>query len=287
MLAIFRKEMKIYLGGMFGYIITALLLLFTGFFVALFHLLSDSADFSLTLVAMQWVLIILIPFMSMRAVAEERHSRTDQLLYSLPIRLRDVVLGKFFALTALFLIPTAFTALYPLILSTMGNISLPAAYTALLGYILMTLALIAFCMFISSLVENQILAAVLSIAAVLALYLMDTITSLLPVAAVVSFLICIAAELGLAALVWRWAKNLTLGMLAGVALILPTCLLYIIKADLFRSLVPNFLAYSNVFTRFNGFSYGYLDLSGVIFYLSFTVVFLFLTVQSMEKRRRA
>ena len=170
MFAIYRKEMKVYFSGMFGYFITALLLLFAGLFTVLFHFVFGYSQFAYTLTSMNWVLIVLIPFLSMRAIAEERHNRTDQLLYSLPIPMWEIVMGKFLALVTLFSIPTAVMAVYPLMLSAFGGISLPAAYGALLGYYLLGIALIALCLFISSLVENQILAAVLSLAALLVVY---------------------------------------------------------------------------------------------------------------------
>ena len=237
MFAIYRKEMKVYFSGMFGYFITALLLLFAGLFTVLFHFVFGYSQFAYTLTSMNWVLIVLIPFLSMRAIAEERHNRTDQLLYSLPIPMWEIVMGKFLALVTLFSIPTAVMAVYPLMLSAFGGISLPAAYGALLGYYLLGVALIALCLFISSLVENQILAAVLSLAALLVVYFISTFASLIPTLPVLSVI-----------------------------------------RDLLISL--------DLFTRFNGFTYGHLDLPTLVFYLSFAAFFLFLTVQSMEKRRR-
>ena len=176
--AILKKELRVAFGGLFGYATVALLLLFSGAFFALFNLLSGYPEFSYTLVAMHLVLVFVIPFLTMRSLAEERHDRTDFLLYSLPIRLHEVVLGKFFAMLTLFLIPTAVSALYPLLLSFLGEVSLISAYASLVGYILLGGALISVCMYLSSLVESQILAAILSLAAMLALYFADRFAAL-------------------------------------------------------------------------------------------------------------
>lgn len=287
MSAIYRKELRVWFGGMFGYFIAAILLFFMGLFTAVFNLISGYADFSYALSAMHWVLIIVIPFITMRSVAEERHSRTDQLLYSLPLSLREVVLGKYFAMLTLFAIPTAVFALYPLILSGFGNISLPAAYTALLGYFLLGAAMIAICMFVSSLVENQVLAAVLSIAVLLLIYFIDSAAVLLPESALGSFIICVVAILAAGGLLWRATKNINLGLLAAVVLLLPTAVVYIAKNDLFESLLPNFFISVDLFSRFGGFSYGHFNLVGTVFYLSCIAFFLFVTVRSMEKRRLA
>ena len=133
MQAIYRKELMLYFGGMLGWTVAAILLLFSGLFTAALHLMSGYSDFSLTLLAMQWVLIVTVPFLTMRSIAQERHARTDRLLYSLPLSTWEIVLGKFFAMLTVFLLPTAVTALYPLILSGMGEVSLPSAYAALLA----------------------------------------------------------------------------------------------------------------------------------------------------------
>lgn len=285
MFAIYRKEIKLFFGGMFGYFTVATLLLFTGLFIAVFHLMQGYASFSYTLNAMQAVLLIVVPLLTMRSIAEERHSRTDQLLYSLPISLRDVVLGKYLAMLSLFAIPTAISALYPLILSAFGSVSLPTAYVSLFGYFLLGASMIALCMFVSSLVENQILAAVLSVLASLVLNFIDSAAVLVPSGALPSFLICILAAFGAAALLWHSTKNLNLGLAAALILVIPTAVIYLVKSEWFVSLVPDFLRAIDPFSRYAGFSYGRFDLTGTVFYLCFVIFFVYLTVRSMEKRR--
>lgn len=285
MSAIFKKELRVAFGGMFGFAVTAILLFFMSAFTVVFNLLSGYPDFSYPLVAMHWVLVVLIPFMTMRSVAEERHSRSDRLLYSLPIRMHRVVLGKYFAMLVLFLIPTAVAALYPLILSFFGELSLIGAYTCLLGYILLGGALIAICMFVSSLVENQILAAVLSLAAMLLLYFSDTLATLLPSGAALSFLICVLAAIGIGLLLWRVSRVLLIGASVATVLTLTASVLYLIDSEKFVSLVPNLITSSALFARFGGFVGGFFDLSACVLYLGTIGFFLYLTYVSMEKRR--
>ena len=286
MMAIYRKELHLYFRSAFGYVIMALLLLFEGVFVTVFNLALSSSDFLYALDPMKLVLILLLPLIAMRTVAEERHSHTDQLLFSLPLRLREIVLGKYFAMLTLFAIPTLVTALYPLLLSGMGSVSLPTAYTALLGYFLMGAAVIALCAFVCSLVEHQILAAALSVGACLVFYFMDMLSGILPATAPASYLLCLLGALLLGLLAWRLSRSLPFGVLVALALVLITSLVYFIKSSLFVCLVPNFLTSINVFGRMLGFSYGHFDVGGTIFYISFIAVFLFFTVQSMENRRR-
>ncbi len=286
MLAIYRKELKIFFGSPFGYVITAILLFFMGLFVAIYNLMTGNGDISYALSAMQLVLIVTIPFLCMRALAEERHNGTDRLLYFLPISPRDAVLGKYLSLVTLFLLPTGISALYPLILSAMGNVSLPACYTAFLGYVLMANAMIAICLFASSLYENRILSAVIGIVFMLGFYFIDLIADLIPSSAMLSFVLCLLAAIGLCAWFYRVCRQSTLALLLGAILIVPTSVLFAVRQELFLGLVPNFLSRIDLFSRMGGFLYGRFDLAGVVFYLSMTAFFLLLTVQSMEKRRR-
>ena len=283
--AIFKKELRVAFSGLFGYFAVAILLFFTGIFTVLINILTGSPEFSVTLSGMGLVLAVIIPFLTMRSIAEERHSRTDKLLYSLPIKMSHVVLGKFFATFALFAIPTGISALYPLILSFFGDVSLISAYVSILGYLMLGGTLIAVCMLVSSLVENQVLAAVLSLTATLLLYFMDSVATLLPTSALTSFFICVALALGIGALMWKISKQIVLGFGVAAVLTLAITALYLLKADLFVSLLPNVLSKLALFMQFSGFMYGYFDLAVVVLYLSLTALFLFLTVVSMEKRR--
>lgn len=285
--AVFRKEMKIYTSGMFGYFIIALLLLFMGLFVTLFNLLSGYTDLAYALSLMQWVLIVAIPLLTMRSITEERHTKTDLLLYSLPLRMRDVVLGKFFAMATLFAIPTVISAILPILLSLFGEVSLATSYASLLGYFLMGLSMIALCTFLSSLVENQIVAAVICIAALLLFSFSGLVTLLLPSAAIISFVVLVIAELLAALILWASTKNRLLSLAAALVMLLPTVLVYLLKPTLFHSLIPNFLHQIDIFSRFAGFTYGHIDLTAVLFYCSFSAFFLFATVCVMEKRRLA
>jgi len=251
----------------------------------LFNLLVGYPDFSATLIAMHLVLAVLIPFLTMRTIAEERHDRTDRLLYSLPIKMPSVVCGKFFAMLALFAIPTAAGLLYPVILSFFGEVSLAASYISLFGYLLLGASLIAICMFVSSLVENQILAAVLSLTTTVLLYFLDSLAPLLPTAPLANFIACILLALAIGGLFWLVSRVLLIGVCAASALVLGSAVTYLVNPELFSSLLRNFFAKASLFTRFSGFTAGYFDLSALVLYLTVTLLFLFLTVLSMEKRR--
>lgn len=287
MSAIYRKELKIYFSGALGFVIIALMLVFSGIFFTFTNLSQGYTDFLYTLDPMKLVLILAVPLLTMRTIAEERHSRTDQLLYSLPIRLSHVVLGKYFAMLTVFLIPTLVVATYPLLMSALGKVSLAAAYTALFGYFLMGAALIALCTLISSLMENQILAGAVSLVVCFALWFLQWYSDgIIPEGALVSFLICVGVCLLFGLLVWRLSKSLTVGAFGALIPLIPTAILFFVKKELFEGLVPDFLDTVNLFDRVVGFFYGYFDIEGLLFYLTCIFVFLFLTVQAMEARRK-
>lgn len=285
MLAIYRKEIKSYTGSMLTYVLAAALLFSVGVLVAILNFWSGYTEFATVLVAMKWVLVAVIPILTMRLIAEERHNRTDLLIYSLPLSMRSIVLGKFFAAVTVFLAPTAVSALYPLILTSFGEVSLSAAYTALLGYLLMACALIALCLFVSSLVENQILALVLGVVSIVLFCFMTAIAGILPTTAIFSFIFCTVTILLLGLILIPVTKNTAIALLLAAVVDIPTVILYISKPALFEGLVPRVLEKLDVFARMNGFVRGYFDVKGFVFYLCFTAFFLFLTVWSMERRR--
>ena len=143
MLAIYRKELKNYFINMTGYIFIGFMLVVTGIFTTLINLISTYPSFENVLSNITIVFLLIIPILTMRSVAEERHSKTDQLLYSLPVSVTQVVLAKYLAMFTVFLIPVGIIALYPLILSIFGTVYLGTAYGALLGFTLLGGVLIA------------------------------------------------------------------------------------------------------------------------------------------------
>lgn len=285
MSAVFKKEFKSYFINMSGYVFMAFLLLFAGIYVTAINLKGTYAAFEYTLSSMSLVFLFVIPILTMRSIAEERHSRTDQLLYSLPLQVSDIVLGKFFAMLAVLLIPVAIMSVYPLILSMFGVINYAASYGALLAFFLLGAALIAICMFMSALTESQIIAAVLSFGVLLAAYLMSGIATLIPRTAVASFLCLIVVSLLLAAAVWGLTRNPVIALITAAVCILPLSALYYFNSALFVGLFQKVLDVVSLFTRFENFIYGIFDVGAIVYYLSVTVFFLFLTAQSVEKRR--
>ncbi|MBQ7322296.1 MAG: ABC transporter permease [Clostridia bacterium] len=285
MIAILKREFKSYLHNVSGFIFIAFLLLFVGFFTAAQNLFGGSANFAYALYNVVIIFLLIVPILTMRAIAEEKHTRTDQLLYSLPIRMSSVVIGKYLAMICVFLIPMAVICLYPFLLSAFGIMHYASAYSAILGLFLLGSALIAICTFISSLTESQIIAAVISFGVLLAFYLMNGFAALIPSSPLASFFCMVILSALLSLLVYALTKNFNVAVVVATVCVVPLCAVYMLKASLFEGLFPALLSYLAVFDRFYTFVYGIFDMTAVIYYLSVIVFFLFLTVQVMEKKR--
>ncbi len=180
MRAICKREIRSYFNSMVGYVFIAALVFFVGIFFFANNLFSGYPKFSVTLGNALLILIICISILTMKSMAEERRSRTDQMLLTYPVSLAGVVLGKYLAMVAVFAIPTALFCLCPLIIGATGTSYWGQDYAALLAFFLIGCACIAVGMFISSLTESQIIAAVGTFGVLLILYFWGDLTSFLP-----------------------------------------------------------------------------------------------------------
>ena len=162
MCAIYKKELRAYLTSMTGYIFMAVLLAVTSLYYVANCLVGGYPVFGAVLSSVYFVLLIIVPVLTMRSMAEEKRQKTDQLLMTAPVSLWKIVLGKYLAMVTIFLIPMAILCLYPLILLQFGSVSLSMAYTAILGYTLFGAACLGIGLFLSALTESQVIAAVLT-----------------------------------------------------------------------------------------------------------------------------
>lgn len=162
MCAIYKKELRAYLTSMTGYIFMAVLLAVTSLYYVANCLVGGYPVFGAVLSSVYFVMLIIVPVLTMRSMAEEKRQKTDQLLMTAPVSLWKIVLGKYLAMVTIFLIPMAILCLYPLILLQFGSVSLPMAYTAILGDTMFGAACLGIGLFLSALTESQVIAAVLT-----------------------------------------------------------------------------------------------------------------------------
>ena len=285
MSAVYKKELKTYFTGMTGPVFICFILLMTGIFTVVYNLQGLYPNFEVTVNQVVFVYLLAIPVLTMRSIAEEKHSRTDQLLYSLPMSVTSIVIAKYLAMVTVLAIPVCVMAFYPLLLATFGTVHLASAYGMLLAFFLLGASLIAIGMFISSLTESQVIAAVVSLAVTLLVYFMSGLSNMISTDASVSLIgfLAIACVIGL--IVNAMIRNTVLALSVTGVLALVTVGVYLVDSTLFAGAIPDILSAISLFDRLTTFQNGMFDLTAIIFYLSVCGLFVYLTVQSMEKKR--
>ena len=285
MAAIYKRELKAYFTGFLGWLFIAFMCVICGIYAMVNCLKNGSPNFEYVLYSIGFLFIVSIPILTMRCLADDRKQRTDTLLYSLPLGMTKVVLGKYLAMVTVFGLAVAIFCLYPPILARYGTVSFGSAYCGILGYFLLGASLIAMGVFSSSLTENQVVAAVLCFAMVLLSYLMSSLAYYLSSTAFASLCAFAVLFVLLGILIRVLTKSSVFGCGIAAVGIVVCGVLYFFRSELFEGLFPNIMSSLSVFDRFKEFVYGNLDLTAVVFDLSVTALFLFFAVQAMEKRR--
>lgn len=286
MLAIYKRELRAYFQSMVGCVFVAFLIAFTGIYFMAYNLVSGYPYFSYTLSGSLIVFIVGIPLITMRSFSEERRNRTDQLLLTAPVSLGKVVMGKYLAMVSVIAVPNIIFCIFPLIIKAQGTAYLTVDYISIGMFFLLGCVYAAIGMFLSSLTESQMIAFISTFGILLVLYLWDGIMSMLPVSAVsglVGILIIVSV---VAFYIWHMTGN---ALIAGTVEIIgaaAAAIVFAVKQELYENLLTNLLgrlALADVFTGITKNSI--VDVTGIALYLSVIVVFVFLTVQSIQKRR--
>lgn len=283
--AIFRHELRNYFHSLTAYVFGAFLLAVVGLGSVLYNLQAAVSNFEFVLSFASIIFVVIVPILTMRAMAEERRQRTDQLLYSLPITTTQVVLGKYFALLVVYLIPLAVVSLYPLLFSKFGEVYLPTSYGSLFAFFMMGAALLAVGMFLSSLTDNQGFAAGIGIAAILLNYYSVSLAEYTSSTAMGSLIALYVIALLLGVVIHNLTRNENLAYGVTLVLIAALSVAYFVNSSAFEGLLPDIMTKLSLFRQFNSFVNGAFDLTAIVYYVSVMGFFLFLSVQSLEKRR--
>lgn len=285
MIAVLKHELRSAFNSLTIYLFCAALLCFVGVGAMIYNIQASVANFEYVLNFVSIGLVVIIPVLTMRSFAEERKQKTDQLLYSLPLKTWQIVGGKYLSRVVMFLLPVAIICIYPYIFSKYGEVYLPGAYGAMFAFFVMGAALIAVGMFISSLTDNQGFAAGIAIVLFLFNYFSVSLAEQVSSTSLGSAVaLCIIAAL-IGFIVKTLTKNNMIALGVGGGLVVLTLAAYLIVPDKFEGLLPNIMEKLSLFDRFTTFVNGVFDLTALIFYASVIVLGLFLTVQSLEKRR--
>lgn len=284
MKAVFKHEAGLYSHGLLAYVFGAFLLEFIGIGAMLYNINAAVTNFEYALGTFCIGFVALVPILTMRVLAEEKKQKTDQLLSLLPLSSTDIILGKYFAMALVFVIPMLVACVYPLIFSLYGEVYLPTSYGALIAFVFLGLALIAIGMFISSLTESQGMAAGLCVVVMLFCYYSASLADY-----IASTAFNLVALVVIAALLALLVRRLTCSDAAGI-LVLVLCLaavgvVWLVSPDSLATLLPDLMSRLSLFERFYTFVNGVFDVTAIVYYLSVAAFFLFLCVQSWEKKR--
>jgi ABC-2 type transport system permease protein len=285
MLAIYKKELRSYFTSMMGYVFIAIFMVIIGIYFTIQNLLYGSANVEQTLSGVTFLVALLIPLLTMRLMAEENKQKTDQLLYTSPVTAASIVLGKFLAVFTIYGVVVLSVCTFPLIMKLYGSVPMAAAYSGILGFALLGAAYLSIGLFISSLTESQVVAAVITFIVFIFTILMDGIAGMLPTSNKAAVVIFTALLLVVCCVIYLMVRNTTIavisGMIGGAALLS----IYYLKPSLLDGSVIKVFGWVSVLNRYNSFAYGTLDVASVVYYLSVAFLFIFLTTQMINKKR--
>lgn len=285
MKTILSKEFKAYFTSPIGYVFLAFYLLFFGFYCAGMNVFQQSGNYDYVINSLTTVLLFTTPLLTMRSLSEERRNKTDQLLLTAPVKVSDIVLGKYLAAALLLLFALVLTLIHPIILTILGNVPWPTLLSVYIGYFLLGASLLSISLFMSALTESQIISAIGSIGVFVALLLVNALASLIPAKAISSLVFILIIIAIVCCFIYSSIKDIYITLSIGCVFGIATVITYKLNTTLFEGLCNKILEWFSLFSRYENFSNGLLDVGSIVYYLSFIFIFLFLTNHTIEKRR--
>lgn len=286
MTAIYKRELRSCFTSMTGYVYVAAVTLFFGVYFMIMNLKMGYPYFASALSGSVTILIFAVPVLTMRSMAEERRARTDQLLLTSPVSVTAIVTGKFLAMWTVYAIPMMAACLCPIVINMLGEGSYLIDYSAIFMFMFLGALFIAAGMFISSLTESQIIAAVCTMGLLLILMLWDTIISYIPktpAASAAGFGI-ISISSGLA--VYKACRGKAAAIIIAAGGTAVSVCLAIFAGEWFSPALYWLLSAFSVYEPISNFTnYFVFNIGGIIYYIVMACALTFLTVQSVQRRR--
>lgn len=231
MFTIYKRELKSFFYSPIAYSVIGFFVMATALFFWMNNIMGGSPMFTSVLSNVSLMLVFIAPILTMKLLAEERRNGTEVLIRTSTVSISGIVYGKFFSAFTVFCIMTGITVIFPLIMMTRGTVSMATTFGSYIGFILLGSTFIAIGLLMSSMTENQVVAAISGFVILLMMFLLQAIASFV-------------------------------GGVVGQA-----------------------MNWVSLIARYNDFSQGIFNLTSVIFYISFTMVILFITIMNIERRR--
>lgn len=286
MTAIYQRELKSYFDSMTGYVFIAFMTMFMGIYFMVYNMLSGYPYFSYTLNSVLMILMIAVPVLTMRSMSDERRSRTDQMLLTSPVSVWGIVIGKYLSMVTVFAVPMVIACFCPLIIKAQGTAYLAEDYASILAFFLLGCVYIAIGLFISSLTESQLISAAATFGVLLILLLWPGLISFLPTGALESMIGLMILWSLVSFVLYRLTEHTKTALICEVIGIAALAVTYLVQKNVLERGLTKLLGKIVLTDVFNSIlSNHMLDLSGILYYISAAGILLFLTVQSVEKRR--
>lgn len=285
MFAVFKRELRAYFQTSIGYIYMGLFLLLTGLFFMFGNLMSQSSRFTSFLGSILMIYLFSVPLLTMRLFSEEKRQKTDQLLLTSPVSITGIVCGKFFAALAVYVGSLLVTVTYAAVIKIYGDLQTWETLGSYIGFIFLGASYISLGIFVSAGTENQLTAALVSFFVLMIIMIIDPIAQFVPTdtkSGIISAAVLLAAVL---LFLYLNTRNIVIVAAAAVLGGLVIGGFYLFKQDVFFGFIQKFLGWFSLNRRYDSFTMGLLKFDSLLYYASFSSLFLFLTVRLIEKRR--
>lgn len=259
----------------------------TGFFFTMGNLVGGSSYYTNFLGSILFLYLFAVPLLTMRLLSEERRQRTDQLLVTSPITITDIVLGKYFAALIVYVLTLVVTVLYAVVVGLFGDLAVWETVGGYIGFMLLGSSFIAVGILVSAVSENQASAAFFTFFALLLIWFTNLIKGVAPQGVISGTIFAAALVLAIGLFFYSNTKSWIAAGAVAVVGAIAIVVVHLVDPTVFTGLIGETLDWFSLIDRFDSFSLGLVKLEEVVFYLSFSSVFLFMTVRIIEKRRWA
>ena len=232
MIAVWKREVQSYFLSPLAYIFIGAFMIVSGIVFTSSNILANNVSFNNTLGSLTFIFMLLVPILTMKLISEDKKSKTDQLLLTAPLTIPAIVIGKYLAAVTVFVATLVLSFIFPIILSIFGAPAIGEIVAGYLGFFLLGCALIAIGVFISSITESQVIAALVTFFVLMIMWIGNVAISLIP-----------------------------------------------------YKIISIIIEWLSIYSRLGQFARGIIAITPIFYFLSFVVIFLFLAIRSIEKRR--
>ena len=277
MRAIYERELKSYFYSMTGYVFIAFLTMFMGIYFMVYNMINGYPYFSYTLNSTLMILMIAVPILTMRSMADERRSRTDQMRLTSPVSLWGIIMGKYLSMITIFAVPMAIACLCPLIIKANGTAYLAEDYASILAFFLLGCVYIAIGLFISSLTESQLIAAAGTFGILLLLILWPGLLSFMPTTALGSLAGLLILWSLVCFVMYRLTSHVPLALGLEALGVMGLAGTYLVKQSLLEHALTDILGKIVLTDVFNNIAGTHiLDIGGLVYYVSAAAILLYI-----------